>query len=538
MPVVPTARVAPVGQMNVLRGARGLRWSLSEQRPWVPVLVCALILPGWLALTPVAGAQEPTGPQGATGAEPTVVIQRLEVSPSVILSEEEISAIRAKYEGRAVTGDELLAIENDFDALYAEKGYLAKALLPEQTLEDGVLRIQLVEARIGRLLLQGNQWTRDEYILARVGARQGDLVDLNRLGSALTFFNRTNDVKLHAHLSPGEEFGTSDVVVLVQEPARDQWHLVLVPPLVTEKRWSTSVTWRRSSLTGRRDPLSLKVVHGPGTWSGTAEYHVPVTLDGLRLGLVHHANWSDVLDKDGTPTPIQRRTDHTTLSLSQPWMLSDTLYSMTSLELQRREVELLVAEVPQSRLHGFAVTVGYTLEAHLPYRMWRMHHALRGGVVHVDGAPEPPEPDPYYRYNFSGETVWPAAPAAYWLVRGAFQYGFEPSMPDDERFTLGGPSTVRGIREAAAADQRGYAVSLEYRHTASHRLEIVGFVDHGRVWSASPSIPNSPSFTSMGADIRWRPWPNALITITLAVPLNKVEPDHREPVHVSVEFAW
>lgn len=479
------------------------------------------------------GPPEPVGPE-----EPLVFVRRLDVGPSAWLTEAEIGAIRAKYEGQQVSVAQLLGIVDDFDALYASKGYLAKAVLPEQTIEDGVVRIELVEARIGTLTLQGNQFTRDDYILARLGAGPGDLLDLGRLDAALTYFNRTNDVKLHAQLAPGQAVGTSDVLVLVEEPPRDQWQLLVNVPGSQTHRLSASVTWRRNSVTGRRDVMSLNVMHAPGTWSGTASYQVPVGLDGVRFGLAQHDSWVDVLEHDGTPTPIHRRTSQTTLSLSQPMVLSETAMSMASLEWHHRRLDVSVAGVPQSTMTEQALTAAYTIERQMPGRAWMFNAGLRGGVSRTRLGGTEYEPRSYRKLTLAGQSIWVPAPIHRWLVRGTLQHGFDNTAPDDERFSLGGPSTVRGIREGAAADHRGYAVSLEYWHTANDRVEIVAFVDHGRVWPANGSGTTTASFTSMGLGVDWRPSPAVLVTLVMGVPLGQVEDSLRELLHAQVQVSF
>jgi len=134
--------------------------------------------------------------------------------------------------------------------------------------------------------------------------------------------------------------------------------------------------------------------------------------------------------------------------------------------------------------------------------------------------------------------MWAPTPVPRWQVRGALQYGFENTAPDDERFSLGGRSTVRRIQEGAAADHRGYAVSLEYVHTASDRVEFVMFVDHGRVWPATGSAPTTASFTSMDLGVDWRPFPTTLASLVVGAPVGQVEDSLREPVHAQVQLSF
>ncbi len=498
---------------------------------------CLLWLAAALAVSARAGAAD----DGGVAAQQEHVILRLEVSPSAILSDNEIAVIRNKYEGTPVSVERLQALLAEFDALYAGKGYLAVATLPEQTLEGGVLRVELVEARVGRILLEGNQSTRDDYVLSRLGVGPGDLVHLGRLDEAISYFNRTNDVRLHAQLSPGAEPGTSDVLILVHEPAvRDQWQLHLHPPGATQKHWSGSVTWHSNSFTGRRDVLSATAVHGSGTWAGTLSYSVPLSLEGLRLGLVNHTSSGDVLNPDGSPTPFQRRVSQAAVSLSQPWPLTETVTTIASIEWQARRTDVLVAGHPQTSVSVRSLTAGYTVQSQRADRTWALHHALRGGVWRSSSGGVDHDPVYYHKYNMSGQAVGPAPGAGRWAVRGTLQYAFDKSLQEDERFALGGVHTVRGIREGAVHDQRGYAATVEYRYALNEKLEIAGFLDHGRAWPVAAPGEEAPgqSFTSIGLGLDWRPVPNALVSVVIGVPLGSVNDQVREPLHAQVRIAF
>ncbi|HBG00804.1 MAG TPA: ShlB/FhaC/HecB family hemolysin secretion/activation protein, partial [Firmicutes bacterium] len=135
-----------------------------------------------------------------------------------ILSPEEIQGITGPLEGRELDVSQLMKAVKALDALYGSKGYLtAKALLPPQDVEGGVVYIQLVEGRLGQLFFSGNKHTADRYLQDRISLKPGDLIRLSTLEEDILYFNQTNDVTLHGELSPGEEFGTTDITVLVEE---------------------------------------------------------------------------------------------------------------------------------------------------------------------------------------------------------------------------------------------------------------------------------------------------------------------------------
>ena len=74
-----------------------------------------------------------------------VYVNSIEVSPSEILTREEINDIIGKYVGRNVFMSDIQEAINALNNGYAEKGYVtARANLPEQTVSNGNIKIELI----------------------------------------------------------------------------------------------------------------------------------------------------------------------------------------------------------------------------------------------------------------------------------------------------------------------------------------------------------------------------------------------------------
>jgi hemolysin activation/secretion protein len=162
-----------------------------------------------------------TQPSVSDSALPETVqllLRRVETTPrSAILSPADIAAITNKYQGREVSMTDLQSMLTEIDAAYASRGYItARAVLPPQKVISGVIRVQLIEARLGRVIVQNNRSTKPAYFVDRIGYQPGDLIQVNEVNRTLVRFNATNDVKVKALLRPGETFGTSDLVLQVQ----------------------------------------------------------------------------------------------------------------------------------------------------------------------------------------------------------------------------------------------------------------------------------------------------------------------------------
>lgn len=217
-----------------------------------------------------------------------VYIRKIVTSESQILSAEELESVFAEYEERWMSIDRLKTVIDKINDLYLQKGALtAKAFLPPQTVKDGVIRVELVEGRIGEIRVENNRYTKARYIRNRLGLTKGDIFYLDNLEAKLQLFNLTNDVMVIAELEAGEEYQTTDVIIKTFEPSNFQ------ATIFTDNQGSedTGGVYRAGlylaarSLFGYRDPLTLNGVFGQGSMSASLNYQFPLGGKGFYLHL-------------------------------------------------------------------------------------------------------------------------------------------------------------------------------------------------------------------------------------------------------------
>lgn len=111
----------------------------------------------------IGPAASPTviGPSGG----PTFVLKKVVFDKSEFLSQQELDAIAAPYIGRRVDNAELQRLLKAVNDVYAERRQItAIAFLPKQDLKSGMLRIGIVEGRVGAVNVQGGKSVKPEAI--------------------------------------------------------------------------------------------------------------------------------------------------------------------------------------------------------------------------------------------------------------------------------------------------------------------------------------------------------------------------------------
>lgn len=264
-------------------------------------------------------ALEPPAVQPAPGAV-TFMVREIQFTPSEILSAAELEAIAAEFRGRQLTLADLQQLAERVNALYKAKGVVtAVAVIPPQDVSEGVVRVRLIEGRVGRINIEGNATTRSEYIAARLRLKPKELVDLSRLEQGLVRFNRTNDVQLRAELKPGMEFGTTDLQVGVTEPPRHDLRVTLDNfGSKPTGEWRGGIAYLNRSLLGFRDDLSLSLTKADGQDSRAYGYGFPINTWGGRLNLAHYKDTTAIKHGSLESLNITGESNASVLSLRQP----------------------------------------------------------------------------------------------------------------------------------------------------------------------------------------------------------------------------
>ena len=108
------------------------------------------------------------------------------ITPSKVLTAEELDAIKSPYIGREADVKTLYALVTEINALYGKKGYITcRAFLLDQKIIDGKVTVTLIEGTVGNVKVENNRYTKDAYIKNRLHLRTGDFPVVDRLNDNL-----------------------------------------------------------------------------------------------------------------------------------------------------------------------------------------------------------------------------------------------------------------------------------------------------------------------------------------------------------------
>ncbi|MES2258998.1 MAG: ShlB/FhaC/HecB family hemolysin secretion/activation protein [Pseudomonadota bacterium] len=210
-------------------------------------------------------------------------ISRFEVSGNTLLAPDDVERLLAPFSGKQRDfGDVQRALET-LEAAFHARGYnVVTVELPEQELDRGVVRLNVVETRIGRVVVKGNRHFDEANVRRSLpGLQEGRTPNLAQVSSSLRLANENPARKINLKLQSGEQDGEVDAALDVVD--ENPWKVMLnADNTGTEQTGKTHLGFvlQQANLWGRDHVASLQyttTAEKPGKVKVYgAGYHIPL----------------------------------------------------------------------------------------------------------------------------------------------------------------------------------------------------------------------------------------------------------------------
>ena len=226
---------------------------------------------------------------GAESAGPSVTLSGFRFEGNTVLTGGELQALLASELGKPMRLAELNALGRKIREAYAERGYLARVVLPEQDLAGGILRMVVQESRLGAIRVEGIEETRvSERVVTGTIARgqeEGALLRLDQLQRAAALAANIPGLKTSVILRGGQAVGTTDILVPV-EPLSAISGSVSLDNYGADSSGELRalVSLNVASPAGMGDQLAVLGLLSEGNRYAGLDYTVPFGYNGWRIG--------------------------------------------------------------------------------------------------------------------------------------------------------------------------------------------------------------------------------------------------------------
>jgi hemolysin activation/secretion protein len=152
-------------------------------------------------------------------AEPTFDINAIDVDGNTLLDERTLEAAIYPHMGPGRTRADVAAAQTALEDAYRDKGFQSVIVeVPRQTVAQGVVKLHVVEAQVGRLRVVGSRYHSLDEIKAAIPAlAEGQAPNFTAAQAQITEANRLPDRQVTPVIHAGEAPGTIDVDLKVTE---------------------------------------------------------------------------------------------------------------------------------------------------------------------------------------------------------------------------------------------------------------------------------------------------------------------------------
>lgn len=480
-------------------------------------------------------------------AGPKILVKGFRISGAILIAEAELAAQLQAAVGQQLSLTQLEDVAAILTAYYADRGYLARIIVPPQDIRDGIVKLQVIEGKRGSLRIDPKGERIDSARIKRmIDSRlaSGDAMNVAQLGEALNILNEQPGVAATSSLVPGKGEAEIDLVVIAtQKP-------LLSTTLGANNQGSRATGELQASAglslanpTGNLDAASLTANSSGGSTFERGDYSIAVGDRGLRLGinashLRYHLTQAIFAALDGRGTasttgltvayPLARRSDFN-LSLTGSYdnkrLVDQTVVGETSnrrVNVTNIGMNGYFIATPGSLLGNGITSFGSSLS-------FGDSDQRNAGALATDATTRQVQGNfSKFAYNAGYLTALSSAYSLNATLRGQFA---DKNLDSSERFSLGGPGGVRAYPVGEASGAEGWLASLSLTRRFSDALAVNAFADFGGItvnrklwptWNAgAPNLRNDYTLSDIGIGLDWRISPELLLATSVASPLGK-----------------
>lgn len=203
------------------------------------------------------------------------VIREFDVEGNTLLSKERVAEVLAKHKGDKKTIKDIDKVRLDLERAYHSLGYpTVIVVVPEQTVESGTIRLEIVEGRLGSVLVTGNKYYSRYNILGKLPSLKiGKMLYEPTFVKELDALNANPDLKVAPLLKPGTEPGLVNMELRAKE--RMPFHIKLQAdnqgPLTTPRN-RLVMDAQYTNLWDMDHILNVQTVQTPEDWGAVQTY--------------------------------------------------------------------------------------------------------------------------------------------------------------------------------------------------------------------------------------------------------------------------
>jgi hemolysin activation/secretion protein len=474
------------------------------------------------ALPPKAAPLFPPPPPMESIGGATMTVSAFKFAGNTLLTSKQLTPVVAGFVGRPLTFADLQNVAIAVASAYRRAGWVVKAYLPQQDVTGGTVTIQIIEARLGAVRIDGSTQRASNGRLTGIvdaAQRPGAPLNADALDRALLLIGDLPGVIATGSLSEGAAQGGTDLVLNVKDGPK-------VTGEVTADNEGVRYTGEariivNASLNapfGIGDRADTVLLHTQGSDYQRLAYSLPVGSDGWRVGV----NGSHLTYEIVTPGfgALDAHGNSSTFGLEANYPVVRTRLANLYLALN----------LDDKRFDNFSsgeTTTRYSIQDGTAGLYGNLFDSLGGGGVntasitfeqgHDDLSGSPNEGADAATADTAGsfEKVNLSVSRQQRLTERVSLYASlagqlsSKNLDSSEKFYLGGFNGVRAYPADEGSGSEGAMANIEARVRLPLNFSAIGFFDYGTVRMnrdndyTGADHPNTDTLKGAGLSLAW-----------------------------------
>jgi hemolysin activation/secretion protein len=481
----------------------------------------------------------PQSPEPVPGKVPeSIVVERFEFEGNTAISNAELAAATADFIKRRITFAELFQARAAVTKLYIDRGYITSgALIPPQKLQDGVVKIQVVEGGLESINVVGTRRLNPNYVRSRLAIATAKPLNRDRLLEALQLLQLNPLIQnISAELAAGTQPGLNLLEVQISEAKTFTTQIGLdnnrAPSIGSFRR---RLQVNQANLSGQGDALNLGYSNTVGSNGIDLSYTRPINPRNGTLKFSYGLTASNVVEPPFSRIDIEANSRYYELTYRQPLLQTPTQEFALGLTATRQESNTSVLEIPfplspgaddrgRTRITALRFFQEWTKRNSREVIAARSQFSLGLGIFNSTINNEAPD-SRFLSWRGQAQWVRLLAPDTLFLLRTDVQLAGRTLVPL-EQFGLGGQESVRGYRQDLLLTDNGALVSAEVRFPIARiskwntLVQLAPFVDFGSAWSSSGKPNPDPNIlASAGLGLQMQIGDRLSVRLDYGIPL-------------------
>lgn len=483
-------------------------------------------------------------PSPVTAPEVLIPVKQIRVIGSSILTDTEIAEITKPYFNKSLTFNQLREVADKFTQIYQERNYItSRAIIEVQEIKDGVVTIKILEGSLEKINIKraGNVEGRlkDDYIRSRAALASSTPLNFSRLEEELQLLRADPLLAdIRANLTSGVKPDQSILQITFTEAKTASTRLFTDNyGNVSSGIYRAGATLQEANLTGVGDLASVSYTRSNSSNSYGFGYQYPLNPMGGTLSFSTSISNSQVTQPEfaalniatnsqvyefGYRQPILRSTrEEAALGIGIAFENNDSSFNGQSFNFQNQTFDDGRSQARVIRLTQEYVNRDTT-------GAWAFRSTFNAGLnmlgatIRNDGSP-----DGRFLY-WTGQALRVQRLGSDRDTLASFRVNMQLTgdrLLSLNRFSVGGPQSVRGYRQNQNTGDSGIQGSVEFQLPVLRDddglavVKLLPFLEAGMVWNNRAANPSPQTLFSVGLGAQYHPIRNLTFRIDIGIPL-------------------